>query len=86
MLYVVNKQMIIDDTSSAKDLPERFVMRETDKCTREKREAKMEPCDLKRKERKTDIWLSAKLNAERRINRQKVANEKRNKLALGTSI
>ena len=54
-----NKQLIVNDTNSAKDLLKRFVMKETDKSAREKRGAKIETYKLKRIERGTDNLSSA---------------------------
>ena len=42
------------------DLLERFVMEETDKSAREKREAKKEPCDLKKKD--TSSYLAVNMD------------------------
>ena len=71
-----NKRSIMD-SNSGKDSLENFVVRNATKCAREKRKVEIEPCDLKRKDRKTDKWLSAGLKVDRGINRRNAKNDKK---------
>ena len=70
-----NKQTIMDKSSCKNDSLENFVVRKANKCARERREAKMEPRNLEKKDRKTDKRLSAEMKADRRINSRNVTNE-----------
>ena len=69
-----NKHLIMVGRSCKKDSLESFVVGETDKCTHEGKEAKIETYKLKGIDRGTDKKLSAALNADKRINKQNDAD------------